>query len=135
MSHFTVVKTKLIDRQALVKALNDLGFKNIELHDAAQHLYGYRGDQRAQTAEVIIRRKYIGRASNDIGFKLSQDGTYTAVISEYDRSKYGQEWLNRLSQRYAYHIARSKLTEQGFDLVSEETEQDGRIHLVLRRAG
>jgi len=134
MSHFTVVKTKLVDREALLKALQDLGFKQVEVYDVAQHLFGYQGDQRSQTAEVILRRKYIGRASNDIGFKLSQDGTYSAVISEYDRSKYGQEWLNQLSQRYAYHVARSKLTHQGFDLVSEETQQDGRIHLVLRRA-
>jgi len=133
MSHFTVIRTKLVDREALIKSLQDLGFKEVEVHDTAQHLYGYQGDQRSQTAEVIIRRRYIGRASNDIGFKLDQNGTYTAVISEYDRSKYGQEWLNQLSQRYAYQVARSKLTQQGFNLVSEETQQDGRIHLVLRR--
>ena len=30
-------------------------------------------------------------------------------------------------------LARAKLQEQGFDLVSEETARDGRIHLVLRR--
>lgn len=133
MSHFTVMKTKIVDQEALVKALMDLGFQEVEVHETAQHLYGYRGDQRAQTAEVIVRRKYIGRASNDIGFKLGQNGTYTALISEYDRDQYGQEWLNQLSQRYAYHVARMKLTQQGFDLVNEEIQQDGRIHLVLRR--
>jgi hypothetical protein len=117
----------------LVRALADVGFKRVEVHETAQHLYGYRGDKRPQRAEVIIRRKYIGRLSNDIGFKRCADGTFEAVISEYDRRRYSKRWLGRLTQRYAYHVARAKLEERGFDLVTEETQQDGRIHLTLRR--
>jgi hypothetical protein len=133
MSHFTVLRTQVTDVDALVKALEDVGFKHAEVHTTAQHLYGFQGDVRPQTAEVIIRRKYIGRLSNDIGFKRREDGTFDAIISDYDRAKYSQEWLNRLTQRYAYHVARAKLTEQGFALVSEEVQEGARIHLVLRR--
>lgn len=133
MSHFTVLRTQITDVEALRKALADMGFKNVEVHETAQHLYGYRGDVRPQTAEVVIRRRYIGSASNDIGFKRREDGTFDAIISDYDRRKYSQEWLNRLTQRYAYHVAKTKLEEQGFTLVSEESQQGERIHLVLRR--
>ncbi len=133
MSHFTRLKTRITDKAALVKALADVGYKLVEVHDTPQHLYGYRGDQRAQTAEVIVRRKYVGRASNDLGFRRTDDGNFEAIISAYDRRKHSQAWLDRLTQRYAYHVARAKLQEQGFDLVSEETARDGRIHLVLRR--
>lgn len=133
MSHFSVIKTRITDQDALVKSLAELGFKHVEVHEEAQHLYGYQGDRRRQTAEVIVRRKYIGRASNDIGFKRQEDGTFQATISDYDRHRYNQQWLDRLNQRHAYHVTRARLKEQGFDLVGEETERDGRIRLVMRR--
>lgn len=133
MSHFTRLKTRITDKAALVKALADVGYKLVEVHDAPQHLYGYQGDKRAQTAEVIVRRRHIGLLSNDLGFRRTEDGSFEAIISRYDRRKHSQAWLDRLTQRYAYHVARAKLQEQWFDLVSEETAKDGRIHLVLRR--
>ena len=133
MSHFTVLNTQIIETDALVKALTDMNFKNVEVHETAQHLYGYQGDVRQQTAEVIIRRQYIGPASNDIGFKRNKNGAFDAIISDYDRRKYSQKWLNRLTQRYAYHVIKAKTEEQGFTLLTEETQQDERIHLVLRR--
>ena len=133
MSHFTRIKTRITDKAALVKALGDVGYKTVEAHGTPQHLYGFLGDRRAQTAEVIVRRKYIGWLSNDVGFSRSADGSFEAIISNYDRRKHSRAWLDRLTQRYAYHVARAKLQEQGFDLVSEETPRDGRIHLVLRR--
>ncbi len=133
MSHFTVLKTQITEIDGLVQALADLKFKHVEVHETAQHLYGYQGDKRQQTAEVIIRRKYVGRASNDIGFKRNAQESFDAIISEYDRPKYSGKWCNRLMQRYAYHTTKSKLKEQGFELVIEETQLDERIHLVLRR--
>jgi hypothetical protein len=118
---------------ALTRALADVGFKDVEVHATAQQLRGFMGDVRPQTAEVIVRRKHIGWLSNDLGFKRQDDGTFEAIISEYDRNKYSRAWLDQLTQRYACHAARTKLAEQGFDLVTEETARDGRIHLVLRR--
>ncbi|HYT95612.1 MAG TPA: DUF1257 domain-containing protein [Gemmataceae bacterium] len=133
MSHFTTLKTQITDINALQAALADLGFKEVEVYAVAEHLYGYRGDARPQTAEVIVRRQHIGWLSNDLGFKRNAAGTFDAIISEYDRSQYSQEWLQQLTQRYAYHVARAKLQEQGFTLVAEEKTKDGRIHLTLRR--
>jgi hypothetical protein len=132
MSHFTTLKTQIADVKALRAALADLGFKVVEVHDQAQHLHGFRGDERPQTAEVIVRRRHLGWLSNDLGFKRNAGGTFDAIISDFDRRKYSQEWLDRLTQRYAYHAARAKLEEQGFVLTSEE-QKDGKIHLVLRR--
>lgn len=133
MSHFTVLKTRIVDQEMLLKALADLGFTQVETHAEAQRLYGYQGDLRQEAAEVIIRREFIGKASNDIGFKRGPGGTFEAIISEYDRDQYSQDWLDSLTQRYAYHVARARLAEQGFNLVAEETQGDGQIHLVLRR--
>jgi hypothetical protein len=133
MSHYTRMKTRITDSAALTRALAEVGFPEVEVHAVAQPLVGFQGDLRAQTAEVIVRRKHLGRASNDLGFKRQPDGTFEAVVSAFDRSTYSGKWLDRLTARYTYHVTRARLQEQGFQLVTEETQADGRLHLVLRR--
>jgi hypothetical protein len=133
MSHFTCIKTQIKDKDALVQALADVGFKNVEVHETAQHLYGYQGDIRPQKAEVIIRRQDIGRASNDIGFKRQNDGQFEAIISEYDRCQYSHEWLNHVTQRYGYHALMATAPAQGFSVEEEETLEDGTIRVVVAR--
>ncbi|HEY9850262.1 MAG TPA: DUF1257 domain-containing protein [Leptolyngbyaceae cyanobacterium] len=135
MSHFTAIKTEIRDVKALVKALEDLGFQDkIEVREEAQGLYGFQGDLRPETAEVIIRRKYLGAASNDIGFKKQEDGTYEAVISSYDRAyNYSQHWINQLTQRYGYHLLMAVAPEQGFTIEEQEILEDGTIRLVVGR--
>jgi hypothetical protein len=135
MSHFTTIKTQFTDDKALLKALVDLGFGHVEHHQNPQPLYGYQGDIRPEAAEIVIRREFVGKASNDIGFQRGSDGTFAAIISEFDRTKYSQAWLAKLLHRYAYHATVQKLVEeQGFSLVEEEEQETGAIHLVLRRA-
>ena len=133
MSHYTAIRTRIADLDALVKALAEVGYDQVETHDAPQPLYGYLGDRRAQSAEVIIRRKHVGRASNDLGFRRQLDGTFEAIISDYDRRKHSPAWLGHLTQRYACHATKARLLEQGFALTSERTLPDGQVHLVLRR--
>lgn len=134
VSHFTTLRTRITDRAALVAALSDVGYPEVEVHDDAQPLYGYQGDVRAQRAHVIVRRRHVGHSSNDLGFEQGADGTYRAVISEYDSARHGEAWLRRLTARHAYHATRATLTAQGFDLVDERSERDGTVRLVLRRA-
>ena len=133
MSHFTKIRSKIVEKDALVKALADLGYRNVEVHEQAQHLYGYMGDKRPQTANVIIRRKDISPDSNDIGFKLMVDGTYQIIISEYDEQIL-PKFVSNIMQRYAYVAVVDKLQSQGFKLEEQETDKaTQRIHLVLKR--
>ncbi|MBY0549276.1 MAG: DUF1257 domain-containing protein [Candidatus Obscuribacterales bacterium] len=132
VSHYTKIKTSISDAAFLVKALNDLGFAHVDRHETAQNLYGYQNDRRTQTAEVIIRKQYVGAASNDIGFSREADGSLSAIISEFDQLKYGAAWLNQVTQRYAYHAVINKLAEQGFSIESEHAEK-GQIKISLSR--
>lgn len=105
MSHYVACRPNFKDRQALIDALRVVGFPadQIEVHDTAQPLYGYRGDERAQRAHVIIRRQYVGPAANDVGWERLPDGTYRAWISEYDgRHRFDAAMQNRIAQEYAY---------------------------------
>jgi len=133
VSHFTTLRTRFTEVEHLLAALTDLGFAEtqIQRHEVPVALFGYEGDERPQRAEIVIRRQHVGPLSNDIGFARQADGTYQALISEFDRRHdYDQGWLEQLTQRYAYHAARSRLAEQGFDLVAEAA---GRFYGVASR--
>lgn len=133
MSHFTCIRTQIKNVNALEKALADVGFEQVEVHQTARPLYGYQGDVREQTAEVIIRRQYIGSESNDIGFKRQEDGHFEAIISEYDCGQYSQDWLNQLSQRYAYHTLMVMAQQEGFTVEEEEVLKNGTVRVVVAR--
>ena len=117
MSHYTVMETQLSSAEHLVKALNDLGFENVEVHAEPQRLVGWLGDSRTNRAHVIVRKKEIGFVSNDIGFLQIPSGYFKAQISDFDRLKFDEEWLRALTQRYAYHVAKDLLAEQDFEAV------------------
>ena len=105
MSHYVECRPHFKDRQALIDALVAVGFARdqIEVHEEAVPLFGYRGDERPQRAHVVIRRQHVGPAANDVGWERLPDGTYRAWISEYDgRHRFDEAMQNRLKQEYAY---------------------------------
>jgi len=146
MSHYTILKTFMKDSTALVKALADMGYSTVEVLDVPLPLYGYQGDFRkasdlnahtrsadeAKKAHVIVRRKYIDCAANDLGFERLSDGTFGAIISGYDSRRHNAAWVNKLQQRYSYHVAKKKVVGMGFT-VQEKVLEDGTIKLLARR--
>ena len=91
------------DRGLLMAALADLGYTQVE-DGQDLPLYGYRGDRRPETAGLVVRREYIGSASNDLGFVRSADG-YFPIISDYDqRTLLEGRFLPRLRVAYAEQV-------------------------------
>jgi hypothetical protein len=124
MSHFTSIKTRMVEKEFLLKALRDLGYQPQE---GNVQVRGYLGDRTG--VEIKIPTK---NPEYDIGFR-KRDGVYECVADWYGLKDIDQaKFINQIAQRYAYHAARAKLEEQGYALTSEEAK-DGRIHLVLRR--
>jgi hypothetical protein len=128
MSAYTVAKTRITDLKALQKALALCGFKQTELHNEPQSLYGYQGDKRKDKANLIIRRKYVGGCSNDIGFTKQADGSVTATISEYDKGRYNDKWLKEVNQRYAQVKVMEELEMNGY-FIDSIKEVDGTIQI------
>ena len=81
--YMTFTGTAFKDRECLLKALAECGYGTVEEGESLS-LYGYQGDRRPETANIVVRRKFIGSASNDLGFQKTDAG-YVAVISEYDQ--------------------------------------------------
>ena len=119
MSRFCQVETQFKNKDALVSALNEMGYTHVEVHDEAQYLYGYQGDVRDDVANIIIRRQYVGGSSNDLGFVKTEDGTYKAVISEYDRHRHNDQWLNKLKCSYGFHVIQRQAQARGRTVTRE----------------
>ncbi|MFC5753714.1 DUF1257 domain-containing protein [Actinomadura rugatobispora] len=133
MSHFTRVRTALREPDLLAAALAAVGFGEVEVHDAPQTLYGYRGDARPERAEVIVRRRHVGSASNDIGFARRGDGAFEAIVSEYDRTRYGAAWLTEVARAYGYAATVRYAETHGFEIATDEVDRDGTRRITLRR--
>lgn len=90
-------------RDLLVGSLADLGFSQVDEGNELP-LYGYEGDRRPETAMLVVRRAYLGSASNDLGFRLTSDG-YVPIISEYDHATlFAGEFLPKLRVAYAERV-------------------------------
>jgi Protein of unknown function (DUF1257) len=125
MSHFTRIKTRMVVKEFVTQALDDLGYT---WEEGNLKMRGFLGERTG--VEIKIRTPGKGY---EIGLRKS-GASYEIVADWYGvRGVRKDEFQQQLTQRYAYHAARARLMDQGFDLVSEETEQNGRLHLVLRR--
>ena len=88
------------DRRLLLAALAELGHGEVEEGEALP-LYGYQGDRRTETAEIVVRRRHLGRVSNDLGFARTAAG-YVPIISEYDQQAlHGGRFLPALHTAYS----------------------------------
>lgn len=134
MSLYCSVETQFKNQDALVAALMETGewqVNQIDVYDVPQHLFGYQGDVRKEVAHIVIRRESVGSASNDMGFVKNPDGTYSAIISEYDKSKYDEAWLKQLKGNYAYHAIRLQQAARGRS-VTRERMPDGRQRIRVK---
>lgn len=110
MSEYRKSTTNCKDKECLIDALIDLGYKreNIEVHEEAKQLFDWHGrathylDKSGDKANIIVRRQFVGGAANDLGFKLNPvTKTYDAIISDYDSGKHNATWLKNLKVGYA----------------------------------
>ena len=136
MSHYTTIRTQIRERPILISALNAMGFPQVEIHEQPQPLFGYQGDRRQETAEVIIRRQWVGATSNDVGFTRTASGEFEAIISEFDRrSRCSEEWLQELNRRYAYDLIHDQAREQNLIVEEEQTLENGDVVILLSERG
>ncbi len=121
MSHFTRVKTQLTDIQMVKRALEDLG------HTVASGtVHGYGGQETKADITVRLDDRV------DVGFR--QDGKTVSMVGDFWGS-YAKpdEFLKKVAQRYAYLTVIEQTTQQGWQKVTEETQADGSVRLVLQR--
>lgn len=132
MSKYLALHTRLTDERFLVEALQELGYEP-EVCREGKSLVGYMGDKRVETAHVIIPRRQLDSASNDIGFARDSSGVYQAIVSEYDRGiGFDDAWLGRLAQIYKERQTMAVAKAKGYIFKGKEvidTPQGKKIQL------
>ncbi len=132
MSAYIKMATQYNDQECLVGALKSMGYSP-EVHTKAVQLVDYVGKKRPETAEIVIPRSQVGGASNEIGFKLQEDGTYQRISSQFDNNS------QRLSDtslkcRYAEKKAMKDGEARGLKLVERITGKNGAVRLRFEQA-
>jgi len=127
MSHFSTIQTELRDREALLGALDDLGFSASQ---DAQPVRGYRGQQ--VTADLAIRQEQGG----DLGFRLNAESGCYELVADLELWRQPvpvERFLSQLNQRYALRAILAATAEEGFQVSEQSQQLDGSIELVVTR--
>ncbi len=133
MSHFTSVKTEIKNLIMLKQALKDLNLEYVEA-EAGQHLKikGWNKEEFECLLEIKTGGPYsVGIVQN------KQTENYEFVADWWGVETYTElaqdQYMNRITQRYAYHTVMDKIKDKGYSLVNEEVDEDNNVRLVLRK--
>ena len=129
MSKYKRIVTQIKDQALLCQALEDIGVPFEQGGGLA--MFGWQGRRRQETADYVIRRQYIETSANDLGFHRKADGTFEVIISAFDQASRGQQILEQVQQRYAYHAVVAEAQTKGYTVI-EQAGDDGVIRLQLK---
>ncbi|MEL6334061.1 MAG: DUF1257 domain-containing protein [Cyanobacteria bacterium J06554_1] len=125
MSHFSYIKTRIRDLEALQLSLTDL---DIDWKPGPGSVRGYRG--QTCTASVVIEQSN----GHDIGFAWENDEyALVADLQFWQQPLSVAGFLQQITQRYAYHKILNETALQGFEIAEQQQQKDGSIRLVVQR--
>ncbi|TAL15746.1 DUF1257 domain-containing protein [bacterium] len=124
MSHFTRVKTRIVDMLYLKRALGEL---NLQHKEGKVKIRGYMGKKMEVELRISTPDGY------DIGFRKAGD-TYE-VVADWDmiKSISQESFIAEVTRRYATEVVKEQLKIDNYTLV-EETKQGNELHLTMRRS-
>ena len=125
MSHFTTVKTEILDLDILKKTIADLGFRMKENDWRLGH------DGQMEDIDLSVRIS----PETDLLFKKGETGkgyVITAFVKIAQQEKM-RRIIQMVQQEYAYRKVLHETRKRGFSLVQEERVKAGVIKLVLKK--
>ena len=144
MSAYSRTPTEVRDGDLLIQALEEMGFHPVNALDNPLPLVGYQGDYRtedgeghtksaaaAMKAHVILRRKEVGLASNDIGFVRGEDGKFHVILSDYDRAcGKNEKWVSQVNVGYQHLHLHKEASTRGYRVVVNRRKRVGSNHIL-----
>ena len=125
MSHFSFIKTKLRNLDALKTSLSALGF---DWKGGPVPVRGHRG--QTHTANVAIAQEN----GYDIGFCWNgEEYEFVSDLQYWQQNGSVDRFLSQVRQQYALHTVLQETDKQGFQVAEREQSEDGSIRLVLQR--
>ncbi|MEU3457266.1 DUF1257 domain-containing protein [Micromonospora sp. NPDC006766] len=128
MSHFTRVRTRLVDERTIRGALARMGY---EVLPPGNGVHGWRG----QKADAAFKVRPAG-TKYEIGFVPESGRGFTVVADWWGVDVLPKDaFMQRLTREYALVGTVSALAEQGFEVQEQVEKESGEIRVVLRRVG
>ncbi len=134
MSHFATIATQINDLECLLKALQEIGLTNIEVHEDPQFIRNYYGGHENKAHVVITYPK----AKAQIGFVRNEAGQYSIIEDAYETNQYiGYDFLkNMLIPKYVRHVvtaqAEKMRSKHGAYKIEESIEENGDYKFRVR---
>lgn len=121
MSKIISIQTQLQDKDVLKECLEQLDCQVLE---QAEGIMMPGADAPVQ---ILVHAP-----SGPLGFRKGTDGSYEIVCDDMYLPRQ-REFLNVLTQQYAYRKILKDATSSGYQLVQEEVGEDRTIKLVVRK--
>lgn len=129
MPYLTYIKTTMTEKDYLLQAIRDLGYSYAHPRYGQVLVVRGTGGRRTRIEFKVKTKKY----ECDIGFRKS-GGTYYIIADWLGiHTTTRNEFVRRLTQRYAYFEILARVQEQGFVVAQEDRYKQGVIHLVLEK--
>ena len=123
MSHFSTIKTEILDFEMLKKTMAELGLAMEEYGK----ITGSHG--RIETVDLSVRID----VGSYLGFKKEGKGYTIICAPEILRQERNRRFVRMIQQEYAYRKVLHETRKRGFSLVQEERVKAGVIKLVLKK--
>lgn len=122
MSKFVKVRTELRDVALVKRALDDLHLRYLE-NARYRHIYSGANEEAALVVHTT---------GGAFGLKSNAEGALEVMGDSMQMAGVTQT-LQRIQQRYAYHMVVQETARAGFALVEEQTGRDQVIRMTVRR--
>lgn len=125
MSHFTTVKTEILDLDILKRTISDLGFS---MKENDWHI-GQNGQLEHIDLSVRIAPQ------SDLLFKkgVPWKGYVITAVGQTPEQEKTRRIIRMIQQEYAYRKVLHETRKRGFSLVQEERVKAGVIKLILKK--
>lgn len=133
MSHLTKVKTQIKNYAILKQALTDLNIRYVESTESNELVVkGYDKDHE----KVQMLLKTGGPYDIGIVHNVAED-TYEFIADWWGVENYvemtQEDYINKITQRYAYNNVMDQIRSKGYDVVNEDVDEKENIRIVLRK--
>ena len=134
MSHFSTIKTKIKDRDALLEALERVGerpnvpFQGTKVVELVIVNPDHAEDHPTMEVDVSI--------GVDVGFKLNEStGTYELVADRqtWDKDVPIERFMEKGTQQYARMLLHREVEEKGYQIEEEWEMDNNSIELTVSR--
>jgi len=127
MSHFSTIKTKFKDHDALLKALEVLQY-DVTVEQKLKNPIDHNHEELHVQVAV----------GNDIGFRFNETSKAYELVTDlqtWDRPIPVERFLQKVSQQYAEEVITAQALKDGMQIESRKVDVDGSVELTVSSWG